>query len=884
FIQDHHEIYLGAPTLAKWGNPQAIWPLGWQWGDEGTGIEPLLDELLLTFESDDLSEKQRERWEAFRDNAIAHRPGAPMARPLEFLLLKLLESFPQLDSIKFDRKEQEFSAPQRELAYEITRRLINAELENLLSRTRGIFQVIQEYERSYGQLVRRRGKLTFGDLLIILTNSQSESGNSSPLLSQTPDSQSRLNIDYRLDGRYDHWLLDEFQDTNFLQWRAMENLIDETVQDSSGQRTLFQVGDVKQAIYGWRGGDVRLFDEIYNRYQDESGSPRLKKRHLDRSFRSGPDIIGMVNHVFGDGAALSGVCPPSTQTRWTDEWRDHISNFPDRDGYACLLNPVPGDGATKIQNEDLFKTMLSVLEEIRPDLRGISCAVLVQSNTTASAIVDYVRAHSEIPIYSESDLSIATDNPLSLALLGLFQFAAHPGDSFAWQHLQMTPFGPIMQEANMGRDAVAGEILSDLSHHGAEHVIQRWLGRLGTAGVELDGFSRRRADEFAHAAQSFDIGGSKNIEEFLSFAENYTLREPAADGTVQVMTIHKSKGLGFDLAVLPELGGKKLALERDGIATQHNPDRSIDWVFNLPKKEIARQDPVLAEYIEEQEADNCYEALCKFYVAMTRAKRAMYLIAPPHGKSKSANFLKLLDATLKVADPTPGSHHDEIAFASGNPEWFEADPIEGAGAASTTTPPAAAPGLAPEASRRQRHRRRTPSGDSGAGELTSSQIFTARGSSALNYGSLVHALYEQIEWLDEISPEGLESLWDQQVPQATPEMRAEVLGSLAAAAPFLERPSASAACWREKRFETLLDGDWISGTIDRVVLDGGRATIVDFKTTSPPDGDATAKAAAEKHRPQLEVYRKVVQRMTGYPPENIRCFVFLTKANMAYEI
>jgi len=881
FIKANHEIYLGAPTLTKWGNQHAIWPLGWQWGDESSGVGPLLDELLSTFEADDLNGKQRERWDGFRDAAIAHRPGTPMAKPLEFLLLKLLESFPELDSIKFDRKVQEFSAPQSVLASEITCRLINAELENLLSRTRGIFQVIQEYERSYGQMVRRRGRLTFADLLIILTNTQSGNGSGSPLLSQTPDSQSRLNIDYRLDGRYDHWLLDEFQDTNFLQWRAMENLIDETVQDTSGQRTIFQVGDVKQAIYGWRGGDVRLFDEIYSRYRDESGTPRLKKRHLDRSFRSGPDIISMVNRVFGDEPALGGVCPSSTLARWTDEWRDHVSNFPDRDGYACLLNPVPANGSNKVGSDDIFKTMLSVLEEIRPNQRGISCAVLVQSNATAGAIVDYVRAHSEIPIYSESDLSIASDNPLNLAILALFQFAAHPGDSFAWQHLQMTPFGAIMREGGMQEELVAAEILADLSHHGVEHIIQRWLDRLEASGFEIDGFSRRRAGEFARAAQSFDASGSKNIEEFLSFAENYTVREPAADGTVQVMTIHKSKGLGFDLAVLPELGGNKLALARDGIATQHNPDRSIEWVFTLPKKEIARQDPVLADYLEEQEADNCYEALCKFYVAMTRAKRAMYLIAPSHGNSKSDNFIKLLDATLKSADPVPGQHHDEVAFASGNPMWFESDALEPAEPQTATD--SSSRQFPPESARRLRHRRRTPSGESAIGSLTGTQVFTTQASNALSHGSLVHALFEQIEWLDGIEPSVLETLWDQNVPGATAEMRQEVLDSLEAAAPILERPSPGAICWREKRFEALVDGDWISGTIDRVVLDGDRATIVDFKTSSLPAG-TNPEDAAERHRAQLETYSAVVQRMTGLGEKNVRSFVFFTKATSLVEV
>ena len=68
----------------------------------------------------------------------------------------------------------------------------------------------------------------------------------------------RMDIDYRLDGTFDHWLLDEFQDTSTIQWMALRELLGEVLQDESGRRTLFYVGDVKQAIYGWRGGDAGI--------------------------------------------------------------------------------------------------------------------------------------------------------------------------------------------------------------------------------------------------------------------------------------------------------------------------------------------------------------------------------------------------------------------------------------------------------------------------------------------------------------------------------------------------------------------------------------------------------------------------------------------------
>ena len=69
-------------------------------------------------------------------------------------------------------------------------------------------------------------------------------------------------MNFRLDSSFDHWLLDEFRDTSRLQWQALRDLVDEIIQSDSGRRSFFYVGDTKQAIYSWRGGDPRLFDEV----------------------------------------------------------------------------------------------------------------------------------------------------------------------------------------------------------------------------------------------------------------------------------------------------------------------------------------------------------------------------------------------------------------------------------------------------------------------------------------------------------------------------------------------------------------------------------------------------------------------------------------------
>src|SRR5665213_912611 len=85
--------------------------------------------------------------------------------------------------------------------------------------------------------------------------------------------------------------------------------------------------------------------------------------------------------------------------------------------------------------------------------------------------------------------------------------------------------------------------------------------------------------------------------------------------------------------------------------------------MDLPTLDLAMSDPILAAHVEKMRAEGCYENLCLLYVAMTRAKTAMYMVTEPVGTSKSANFPRLLRETLGEA------------WTAGDPQWFQAIPF-----------------------------------------------------------------------------------------------------------------------------------------------------------------------------------------------------------------
>ena len=867
FVNKHHYLYLTAPHPKKWGNPKSIWPKGCRWYPFSCDVHEEVRALMESLGSSPLKPGQIERWDAFQKGLEAHSPGNYFSNEVSYIFKKLLEKVDDLMSeeteLTIERKKQELTAEQCELALNIANQIIADELDVRLKRTRGIWSVLHRYESVYSTLVRQRGKLSFFDLALILAGSTTGESDA-PVLSQHPGEDARLQIDYRLDARYQHWLLDEFQDTSRLQWSVIQNLIDETIQDNSGDRTFFQVGDVKQAIYAWRGGDVKLFQEIRDRYAVTGRA--LKEKPLNTSFRSCPDVIGPINLIFGDQAALTQTCGEDTVRRWS--WQEHRSHNSHWSGYTGLFQT---EGFAKGENfekaEARYALMLELLKEADPIGRGQTCAILTRNNKQGNQIVDYIRAHSDIPVINESDIAVGRDNPLSAALLSLFKFAAHPGDTFAEQHLLMTPFSSVFEDSSLSMPQVSALVLQSVHRNGVEATIEIWLDKLASTDCPLDTFSQRRAAELSNAAHLFDQSGSRDLSEFVAFASKYTLREPSLRGVVQVLTIHKSKGLGFDVVFLPELGGTSLDSIDERVAVHRDKNGEIEWIFQVPPSIISDIDPVLGRHREEAKTEAAYEELCVYYVAMTRAKRANFLIVDePPKRSTSRNFANHLFATLSTGSGAPvtlGNQTGTLIFDSGSRDWWNdpsADP-------KPPEPPKPERTLTFSQSppRFLRGKRRTPSDSSSA--LPAELLFSRTGADARAFGMAVHHIFESIEWIDSwIAPAPAND-----IDKRALEVVQACLDKTAIKALFTRPSIPPTKLWREQRFEMFDDNHWISGALDRAHIWKDRAEIIDFKTDRNPE-----EYSAKKYASQIKLYRQSLSKLTGLPVESITAKLVFT--------
>jgi ATP-dependent helicase/nuclease subunit A len=861
FIEDYQETYLAAPERDLWGNPTRIWPQGSEWFTAVKQREAAVKTLQSEIAAAELKDAQRARWDLFFADIAEWSPGVAMGRGMAYLLGNAIKVWPDLEVITVERMRQTLSPVAAKALRGVVQAVIGTELARRIAMTQGIHAVISSYESIYHESVRRAGKLSFADVQRLLL----PHGPGGRMLSGQTDDDRRLLIDFRLDAEIEHWLLDEFQDTSFGQWSVLKNLIDEAVQDPTGTRSLFYVGDVKQAIYAWRDGDPRLFREIFNRY-NEAQPDTIAERHLVDSWRSGPAVIGMVNQVFGDAAVLTDLFPGEASAAWNREWRDHSTAKPKLVGQAALL--YGEDQATR------FATTLQLLHEIEPLERGLTAAVLVQKNSTAAELADYLRREGGLPAVAESDLHVGVDNPVGVALLAMIKAAAHPGDTLAWEHVRMSPLGKVLAAERIETaELLTGRLLPQIYAEGFEATCQEWWQKLKSKLAAEDEFSRLRARQFFAAAAQFDATGGRNVAEFVDFMTRHTVRESDSAAVVRVMTIHKAKGLGFDLVILPDLEGQKLDQARDGLAVKRTNDHDVEWVLDMPTKDFAACDDVLAAQLREAETAGCYEKLSLLYVAMTRAKRGLYLVIKPPGRSSSRNFTKLLDETLGGDQSTVpvGKLRLLGACSAGESAWHTQIP-----GPAEPTPPNATPGrLDPRKVRKSsRLMARRPS-DAKSGSLPAAQLFTVKPEgSAADFGRRVHELLAGVEWMDDAGLEDCRQRWG--AAGEAGRMALDCLQSPELAGVWAR--SEGAGLWRERMFEIVEDDTWVTGVFDRVVIENDaagrpqRARVYDFKT------DEELSGAVERHGRQLSLYQQAAARLLGISVFAVECSLVMTRS------
>lgn len=875
------------PEAARWGGKEEVWPDGTVWEEADEGEEPFradLDECRRLAGEAGMSEPafsdaDLEKWENALGLLAEWRPGkslpkSPVTLPRAF---RAGAEWREGDAEMLRKPSGDCFTLAEELARplaRVVRSILRREFELRMKRARGAYAALTGYEKVYDRKVRRKGKLTFSDLPLLLGEAQG---------------LDRELMEYRLDGAHRHWMLDEFQDTSPIQWAVLESLVDEVITDD--ERLFFCVGDVKQAIYGWRGGDSRLFGLLEKQYEG-----RLKPDKMAVSWRSGPAVLDTVNAVFGSSSLAAQANP-----RWATAWATHEPSGKTENlaGHAAWW--------TSPDEEARLEAIVSLLRRTDPVGRGISCAVLTRKRETGRELTDYLRRElPDLPVTNEVGSKPCEDNGFTMALLSLLKAAAHPRDGFSLGHLKMTPLRELLAPGDSEeewREALAG-VLRRVCEEGFESVIHS-VGKQALERVlpEARDFARNRLESLRDAARRYDEGGDRDVDAFIDYALHAEAAAAGAEGSVRVMTIHRSKGLTFDMVILPEVASGSLDQVRrnndaplDLHVEREADGKGVAWILDWPSRAIAEGDERLGQVLQTKKSNAAFENLCNLYVAMTRPRCGLYLFTAPLPKSsKTVNYLTLLNDTLggeeaeggeKVGALT-GDAEVELRYSHGEPDWFE-DRARGRDEADAAGPDVAPSPLAPPSlteegvATRPSPRSVNPS----AGKVfsvTGRTLFGENRRRALELGDCVHKLFEDLGWLtEEVAPDSFSASLDE-APEEAREHFLRCMETEETRAVFL-KPEGEVELWREKKFCVMREDGMLSGTFDRVVLrrdesgNCSEAEIIDFKTDREVEKEEDVAAAVERHRPQMELYREALSRLTGLEAGRIACRLLFSRS------
>ncbi len=449
-----------------------------------------------------------------------------------------------------------------------------------------------------------------------------------------------------LDRRVQHILVDEFQDTSHSQLRLLE-LLTAGWQRGDG-RTLFLVGDPMQSIYRFRNADMSLFLKIKTH---GLGEVRCEPLVLERNFRSGPAVIDWINSHFpsifpsddelGSGAARFYPC---------------VAVRRDSAHATVELHALRGtDPQTEVDR------VIEILSDERDRYPDDSVAILVQSRSHLEGLHQQLRAR-QLTVHAV-ELEAPNQRQVVQDLLGLTRSLTHLADRIAWLGVLRAPWcGLTWQDLHRlvsddrnrpvwalindpqraerlsadGRLRLAHcrEILQRAFDCRARQPLARWIERtwvtLGGPACLDRPAELEQADRFflslAELERRGDLDDPPSLESYFSDPRGHG--EPPRETGVEIMTIHRAKGLEFDTVLLLGLGRSPPPDRGRGLYwLERVAANGRDDLLLAPLTATADEPDELGDFLKraDRERDRAERARL-LYVATTRARDRLHLI------------------------------------------------------------------------------------------------------------------------------------------------------------------------------------------------------------------------------------------------------------------
>ena len=476
--------------------------------------------------------------------------------------------------------------------------------------------VAGELDRTFRELMKEKNVLCIDD--------------SNTILRDIIDGSDAPFVYEKLGVRYEHFLLDEFQDTAGVQWNNFSPLLHES--DSKGGENLI-VGDVKQSIYRWRGSDWKLLDETVP--GEFSGH---KEEILDTNYRSLPTVVNFNNMFFRSAASV------------LDHMRGYDENGPMASIYSDVVQKVgrkskeEGSVTLKFCSRDteLQKVLETVHEALENGASLSDIAVLVRSNVIGEEVAVHL-IDNGIPVMTDDSLRVK--NSLTVRrIVSLMSYADNPDDTvngFLARSLDVE-----LPEGCRSLTDMAEAFFRAVRKNDAESL---WEGEA------------QHIQSFFDHVQEYSASEGNSLRGFLKYweGEDPSISSPSSGDCVRVMTIHKSKGLDFPYVIIPF--AENINLYKAGKhwcvpELEATPLEGVaDGVYDVTLSKSS-EDTLFSEDYRKESFLQLVDNMNTIYVAMTRASSGMCIIA----SEPSARCRKAVDS----GDTTQFTDFSQILY------WF----------------------------------------------------------------------------------------------------------------------------------------------------------------------------------------------------------------------
>ncbi|MGB6975902.1 MAG: UvrD-helicase domain-containing protein [Gammaproteobacteria bacterium] len=467
--------------------------------------------------------------------------------------------------------------------------------------------------------------------------------------------QLALHLDYQIR----HLLVDEFQDTSLTQFRLLE-LLTAGWQENDG-RTLFLVGDPMQSIYRFRQAEVGLF--LRARHQG-IGSVPVQSLVLSVNFRSNPHLIDWINNTFSDiFPKTENIAHGAIRYTACEAAKPSVSD----DGvfiYSSMTNTAEQEAAQ----------ILKIITDRHEKYPQESIGILVRSRSHLQAIIPALQCSGVN--FQAVEIEKLHNRPIIDDLLALTRALFHLADRTAWLAILRAPWcgltlsdlhilanqqptQPLWQTisryqefVNLSQDAqqrlqrVVPILQLALLERGRKDTRQWVEGTwwaLGGPACLLDAADLHYAriyfallEEWVNTRHVADLSLLND-----KLTTQYATPSQTTTAQIQLMTVHKAKGLEFDSVILPGLDHRQRQEENKLLMWLERPRQAGDSDLVLaPIHSIIENDPIYDFLRNEQQKKDHYELARLLYVAATRARKTLHLLGNVELVNQSLNELK----------------------------------------------------------------------------------------------------------------------------------------------------------------------------------------------------------------------------------------------------